>query len=186
MASKKDALKQRYHGYAPSEPGAGLTVVKSDVLRVDDLATEIEREHTIVLGNLNNALRSALRIGELLNKAKAEIGHGKFTAWITENLPFTERTARNYMRIANRKEEIAAAGVTELSAVYQMIADSRNTSDEPRSESSGRTVGALLRKYRAKERLTAKERAELKTHLAQRVKRLQSEAAELSAIINHL
>lgn len=186
MASKKDALKQRYHGYAPSEPGAGLTVVKSDVLRVDDLATEIEREHTIVLGNLNNALRSALRIGELLNKAKAEIGHGKFTAWITENLPFTERTARNYMRIANRKDEIAAAGVTELSAVYQMIADNRNGLEEGRSESSRRAPGGLLRKYRAKERLTAKERAELKAQLVQRIKRLQSQVTELNTIIGRL
>jgi Protein of unknown function (DUF3102) len=186
MASKKDALKHRYHGYAPGEPGAGLAVVKPAVLRVDDLATEIEREHTIVLGNLNNALRSALRIGELLIKAKAEIGHGKFTAWITENLPFTERTARNYMRIVNHKEEIAAAGVTELSAVYQMIADNRNTSDEPRTDSKGLTAAALLRKYRAKERLTSKERVELKTHLAQRVKRLQSQAAELNAILGRL
>lgn len=44
---------------------------------------------------------SGYEIGRRLTWTKAELGHGRFQAWCGEHLPFSARTIRNYMQIAD-------------------------------------------------------------------------------------
>ena len=44
-------------------------------------------------------MEKAIELGGLLAEQKETLSHGEFTPWIEANLPFTDRTARNYMRL---------------------------------------------------------------------------------------
>lgn len=46
------------------------------------------------------AMEGAIKIGMRLQEAKEKVGHGNFEEWCKENLNYTSRTARNFMRIA--------------------------------------------------------------------------------------
>ena len=64
------------------------------------LADQINQEHQLATEAARTAVAHARRCGELLLQAKAEIGHGGFLAWLSENCHVGERQARTYMRIA--------------------------------------------------------------------------------------
>ena len=46
-------------------------------------------------------MEGAIQIGERLQEAKEQVGHGNFETWCEENLNYSSRTARNFMRIAS-------------------------------------------------------------------------------------
>lgn len=73
-----------------------------------DLATAINDEHRKCGEALLTALDHAMRAGDLLIKAKAEIGHGNWQAWIKENFEGSLRSAQEYMRLAKKREEVEA------------------------------------------------------------------------------
>lgn len=49
--------------------------------------------------HLEQIIVSAYEIGRALLHTKATLGHGSFEGWVRANLPFSERTARNYMQV---------------------------------------------------------------------------------------
>lgn len=74
------------------------------------LAEEIVLEHTAAMAAASKALAHARRAGELLLEAKARVPHGSWGPWIEEHFPASARTARLYMSIAERWEELPASG----------------------------------------------------------------------------
>jgi len=84
-------------------------------------AGEIARLHDEIGGHLRTSLAKAIRIGELLAQQKADLPHGAFTAWITENLPFTDRTARNYMTLYEHREGLKTETVSVLQEAYRLL-----------------------------------------------------------------
>jgi hypothetical protein len=73
-----------------------------------DLAAAINDEHRRCGEALLTALDHAMRAGDLLIQAKAEIGHGNWQAWIEENFEGSLRSAQDYMRLAKNRETIEA------------------------------------------------------------------------------
>lgn len=63
------------------------------------LAAEINTEHAAAQSAMQAAVSHAIRAGELLLEAKGKIPHGEFGGWCA-SLPFSETTARGYMRLA--------------------------------------------------------------------------------------
>lgn len=70
--------------------------------------------HDNILNHLRRSLDDAIRIGELLTQQKEEVGHGRFTVWIRENLPFSDRTARTYMSLFRRRETLKTEDISIL------------------------------------------------------------------------
>ena len=60
---------------------------------IGDITTEILR----LKQDAGNAI---LGIGQRLIEAKAMLPHGEWLPWLTEQVEFSERTARNFMRLA--------------------------------------------------------------------------------------
>jgi hypothetical protein len=86
----------------PFDPPA---IVKSaDALT--ELAGRINAEHRQVETALRAGLEHARAAGELLLQAKAQCGHGHWLEWLKANVAFTDRTARRYMTVASRWEEL--------------------------------------------------------------------------------
>jgi hypothetical protein len=117
--------------------------------RLDELAQEINEEHHAFRRGFKATYRSALRAGDLLTEAKAEAGHGNWTAWVEENCEFSMRTAQVYMRIANNRgaveETIKSAEPAYLSIEGVLTRIAAPTGGLTRERGEGITrVGASL------------------------------------------
>lgn len=94
------------------------------------LIAEINKLHGDILKSFGTALEKAIRIGELLTKQKEDLKHGEFTAWVNNNLPFTDRTARNYMRVYGERDRLKTETVSDLSSAYQLLIEDKSQSKE--------------------------------------------------------
>ena len=84
---------------------------------------EIVTLHAEIAGHLRQSLEKAIRIGQLLLEQKDSLKHGKFTSWIRANLPFTDRTARNYMRLFREKDRLKTETVSDLKTAYALLTE---------------------------------------------------------------
>ena len=91
------------------------------------LASEINSEHENCNIAILDGLQHAIKAGELLLQAKELVNHGEWLPWLKSNVTFSERTAQNYMRVFQRKNEILekSATVADLSykAAINLLAD---------------------------------------------------------------
>lgn len=85
---------------------------------------EIIDLHNEIGGYLKMSLEKAIRIGELLTEQKGNLKHGGWLAWIDANLSFTDRTARNYMRLYKERDRLKTETVSDLKSAYLLIFDS--------------------------------------------------------------
>jgi hypothetical protein len=77
------------------------------VLRpLDELAAELAAEHQRCEGAYRQALEHALRCGDLLIEAKAQLAHGEWRGWVAANFPGSDRTARAYMQLARNRHQL--------------------------------------------------------------------------------
>ena len=91
---------------------------------------QIIKLHEQVQVNLDKTLNDAIRIGELLNLKKQELGHGNFGNWIKRSLPFTDRTARNYMKVYSKQNELKMESVSDLQGAYKLLKAPKEHSDD--------------------------------------------------------
>jgi hypothetical protein len=77
--------------------------------------------HADIVGNLKMSLEKAIQIGELLTEQKKELKHGQWGHWIRKNVPFTQATAANYMRIYEHREEFKFKNDLNLSEAYGQL-----------------------------------------------------------------
>jgi hypothetical protein len=92
---------------------------------VASLAKEISEAHTQFLEGMTTTLNAGIKVGELLIEAKQNMEHGEFLPWIAESLPFTERTAQKYMKIARKQDEVETKGAKLLSEAYNAIKENK-------------------------------------------------------------
>ena len=92
---------------------------------------EIITLHNGIAGHLRASLQDAIRIGELLVEQKRRLPHGEFTAWIRQHLPFTPRSARNYMMLHEKREQLKTENVSALGEAYRLL---RAPQDPPESK----------------------------------------------------
>ena len=92
-----------------------------------NLGTEINDTHALAQQHAGEAIKHALRCGELLIEAKAKVPHGQWLPWLRQNIAFSDRTAQGYMRIAQRVPRQIRNGVADLSVrgVLQDLATPR-------------------------------------------------------------
>ena len=69
-------------------------------------AEEINQLHTEVAKATETILQKAIRIGELLAKRRKKLAHGQWMPWIKENLIFTDRHARRYLRLYKNRAKL--------------------------------------------------------------------------------
>jgi hypothetical protein len=75
--------------------------------------------HEGIIEDLKRTVQDAIEIGELLTKQKAILPHGEFLPWIARELPFSDRTARNYMKLYQHKSKLET--VSDLQEAYRQI-----------------------------------------------------------------
>ncbi len=84
-------------------------------------AGEIRRLHEELALSMRVTLDKACEIGRLLCDQKDEMAHGDFIPWVEATLPFTDRTARNYMRAYRNRDKLKTESVSDLSGAYRLL-----------------------------------------------------------------
>lgn len=100
-----------------------------------DLARLANEAHRRAEGAAVSALEHAREAGEHLTRAKAQCRHGEWLPWLEANFEGTERTARNYITVARRWDELTEnrQRVADLSlrAALAELAEPRALPDSP-------------------------------------------------------
>lgn len=123
-------------------------------LDINALPAEINKLVSDAEHHAGAAFSSAFLAGVLLNKAKAEVPHGQWEAWILEHCTVAPRTAQAYMRLATKVSELPiekrnAVADLPLREAIKAIATSptapprQPTFHQPRREQRDRAADAL-------------------------------------------
>ena len=106
----------------------------ADLQRLAELAAEINCYHLACEKAASESLAHAMRAGDLLAAAKKHCPHGTWQTWLSDNFKGSDRTARNYMRLANNREAIGAetadSAVLSIDAALQMLATPKEEATE--------------------------------------------------------
>lgn len=78
---------------------------------------------------ISMTLEKAVRIGELLAQQKGALKHGEWLPWLETNIQFTDRTARNYMRVYKKRDQIKTETISDLTDAYKFLVEP--TFDDP-------------------------------------------------------
>jgi hypothetical protein len=101
---------------APKNRGKGKTKTERDqerqariAARLDEakqLVPSIKTAHQAVLEALESGLEHAIQAGGHLAAAKKLVGHGGWAEWVEEHCAFSYRTARSYLRVYTRRDQL--------------------------------------------------------------------------------
>lgn len=86
-----------------------------------DLADQVNRLHTENEHLLRRGLQNAIDAGRILSDVKAKLPHGQFGNWCAENLAFSNRTARRYMKVYQNRDQLA--GAADLTDAYRLLSE---------------------------------------------------------------
>ena len=106
-------------------------------------ATKITELHNQLEQLMRTTLDKAIEIGGLLAEQKAELPHGQWGQWVADNLPFSDRVARDYMRFYERRHELKTANLADLTEARKYIAGPE-TKAQTTKQSNPNSLGALL------------------------------------------
>lgn len=79
-------------------------------------SAEINAEHAKAQGCAKEAIKHAIRCGELLEKMKFELPHGRFMPWLKANCKFEYSTAARYMKAAEQSS--TGVEISSLSSIF--------------------------------------------------------------------
>lgn len=118
-----------------------LELVEHDSL--GELVVQVNDEYALMVGEVNRAVHRAIRIGELLTRAKSEVPHGSWIPWVDSNLTFGEREARRYMRVyANRTRVTDLAG--SLREAVALLSEPKDDGADDESSNDVQTSPAAV------------------------------------------
>ncbi len=104
-----------------------------------ELATELRSEVEAAELAWHDAVSHAIRAGELLTEAKAQVKHGEWLPWLEANFPGSPRSAQGYMRLGENAEDarrVAHLGIK--GALKELAAPSEDA--QPVADSAPETV----------------------------------------------
>lgn len=175
--------------------------MSGDVVVYDGLdrkAEKIAREAVVHISGIQQRLvTDIVEIGNTLIRVKDAVGHGHFLPWLKAEFDWTERTAQNYMSVAERFGSNAKClSHLPLATVYKLAAPT--TPDELRDEIVGKLesgepvkpsdiadelieVSRAVQRERAEARKLAKKSPEARARAIARREREKAEAARTRA-----
>lgn len=106
------------------------------VAPLETVTATISTLHTKQQEYAQKAWENALEIGRLLSETRPTLKHGEWLNW-TDQLPFSDRTARNYIRVYENRDNPKLETVSNLKEAYRLLAEPKAEPKElapPRSD----------------------------------------------------
>jgi hypothetical protein len=88
---------------------------------VESRKKQIIDNHNAIYKNSLDSLHRAIEIGKLLTEQKEELPHGEFLPWLKENMPFSDETARKYMKLFQYSDTDKIQSAWNLQEAYRQI-----------------------------------------------------------------
>ncbi len=85
--------------------------------------------HEAIISAARQSINKAVRIGELLTQEKSKLDHGHWLPWLARHIPFTDRCARNYMRLYENRDELKLENVSDLTSAYHVLKKHKRPND---------------------------------------------------------
>jgi hypothetical protein len=85
---------------------------------LQNVTQQIVKLHSGIENSMRRSVADAIEIGRLISEEKEKLHHGQFLPWVS-TLPFSERTAQNYIRLSLYKSK--CANVADLDSAYKMV-----------------------------------------------------------------
>jgi len=101
-------------------------VAECKVPRNKEVVSSIKKLHQEIMNSFRMSLKNGIALGKILTNTKKELGHTNWLPWVEKYLPFSSRSATNYMNLFNWKDEIKSATVTDLQSAYKLISEAKN------------------------------------------------------------
>ena len=97
-----------------------------DYFVLDSEVRIVVQQRTLEIKSLmRRTVQDIIEIGQKLTEVKARLGHGNFTQWLVREFEWQERSARNFMRVAEAFETANFADLDfAASALYLLAAPS--------------------------------------------------------------
>ena len=86
-----------------------LEVIDAGKLSVAELGQRINDRVQMLEQHAKKATEYAFEVGQLLTKAKTQVQHGEWEAWLSDYCRLAPRTARAYMRLAKELPKLSDA-----------------------------------------------------------------------------
>ena len=106
-----------------------MTTSKELGTHLPTLASQINAEHEACEKSARSAIVHAMRAGELLIEAKAQVEHGQWLPWLQDNFSGSARTSQTYIRVARHRGELESNTQTSahlsIDAAVRMLASSK-------------------------------------------------------------
>jgi len=137
-----------------------------------DIAQQVNDEYSKMTGDMARAVQRAIRIGEMLTEAKAQVQHGGWIPWIEENLVFGRREASRYIKVyAN------GTRVSHLDSLREAVALLAEPKDDP-ADSIEPSLDTEPEEYRNDPALVDRleKETEISNNLAARIRELEEES----------
>jgi nitrogen regulatory protein PII len=102
---------------------------------LERLAVAIREEHQECLQKMRQGVEHALKVGELLVKAKELVKHGEWEQWVEVNCSFTSRMARNYIIVFENVEDglLKTETISEMT-IREVLGGGERTRRDKRAE----------------------------------------------------
>jgi len=104
---------------------------------------EIIKLHEGIASSMRRSVEDAIHIGELLSKAKEELDHGAFLPWIENELPFSQKTAWNYMALHSHQNKLV--NITNLQDAYRRVEQLESEEAQKERERKDRLIAEKAR-----------------------------------------
>ena len=99
--------------------------------RADAIAVQVNELHAEFLGAARRTLDIGIKIGGLLALKKEGLGHGAWLPWCEKYLRFSDRTARNYLRLWTHREDLKLASNASMAEAYKLLDTGRRIGSTP-------------------------------------------------------
>jgi hypothetical protein len=110
----------------------GREIVLAASRPLDALAAEIRDEVDAAEADFQSAVGHAIRAGELLIEAKAQVKHGEWHDWLGEHFPASVRTAQGYMRLVKHQANAQRVAHLGIGAALRELADTNERDQQDR------------------------------------------------------
>lgn len=115
-----------------------ITLERNRMLPEKSRIKEIIKLHNELQKLYNSGLDQAIRLGELLDEQKKNLKYEEFVNWVNKNLPFSDRTARNYRVIYRNREFLKRKVLSSLDSAYLLLKKSKDKEERKEKQKEGR------------------------------------------------
>jgi hypothetical protein len=82
----------------------------------------------------------------LLVEVRESLPHGEWLPWLQANVPFTDRTARNYIRLHDQRDRLKLETVSDMTGAYRLLSAGSDTPESKEQEPDYKALDAAYRR----------------------------------------